>query len=52
MEFAERNSDIKDYLPEYQYDKNPSREWYWNMGKPLAILRDIVYSQYSVRRQV
>ena len=52
IEFADGNSDVKQYLPEYQYDKNQNREWYWNIGKLLLALHYIIYSQYSVKWQV
>ena len=52
MEFAERNSEIKKYLPEYHYDKNPNREWYWNFGKVQAYINNEFYSEHFIRREV
>ena len=33
QKWAERQTDIKQYLPDYAYDKNPNREWYCNICK-------------------
>ena len=52
MEFAERNSDVKSCLPEYEYDKNPNREWYWNIGKHHIFSNHRCYSEYLIRRQI
>ena len=52
MEFAERNSDVKSYLPEYEYDKNPNREWYRNIDKHQIYSNYRGYSEYLIRKQI
>ena len=31
--FARDRLNIAAYLPDYEYSKNPNREWYWNLRK-------------------
>ena len=38
LKFGEENSNIKDYLPEYEYQKQPNRQWLCNILNTL--LRD------------
>ena len=33
QKWAESKTGIKEYLPDYDYDKNPNREWYCNVCK-------------------
>ena len=37
---------------EYEYNKNPKREWYWNIDKHLITLNHLSYSKYLIRRQI
>ena len=36
LSFASEHADIQKYLPEYEYQKEPSREWIWNLVKTLV----------------
>ena len=36
INFASENCDIKSYLPDYDYDKEPQREWLWNIINTLV----------------
>ena len=36
INFASENCDFKSYLPDYDYDKEPQREWLWNIINTLV----------------
>ena len=35
IEFAETQVDVHSYLPDFEYDKAPNREWLWNIVNTL-----------------
>ena len=37
QKWAELKTEINKYLPEYEYDKESSWDWYYNVGKKLKI---------------
>ena len=36
--FARGQLDIAVYLPDFEYSKNPNREWHWNLSKHAVYL--------------
>ena len=38
LEFAQRHWYIHSYLPEYEWEKYPSRRWIWNIGEFVQLM--------------
>ena len=52
ISFAATKIDIYKYLPEYEYSKEPSREWLWNLVNSLIPIEfsEFVKEQVSLRK--
>ena len=37
QKWAELKTKLNKYLPEYEHDKEPNRDWYYNVNKKLEI---------------
>ena len=35
LSFAESKTNIHEFLPDFEYDKLPNREWFWNVVNTL-----------------
>ena len=51
LQFAYENENIRDYLPEYDYTKEPNREWIWNIVNTLSHekFQEFILSKISLR---